>query len=87
MVERTDFGAFVRIGPMDAVLHLSQIAQDTMRVDVKAGTIHASKHHIPLRIGSQVIARVSVVSIDKDGSKVGLACNESNLGHEDWLKY
>lgn len=87
IIEMTDFGAFVRIGPTDAILHLSQIAQGTMRVDVKSGIIHASKHSVPLRIGSKVISRISAISIGKDNSvKIGLTCNEPNLGPEEWVK-
>ncbi len=88
VIEITDFGAFVRIGPTDAVLHLSQIAQDVVRVDAKAGIIYAGKHPTPLRIGSRVSARVSAISIGKDSSvKIGLTCSEPSLGPQEWRKH
>lgn len=81
IVEMAEFGAFVRIGPTDAVLHLSQIAQDSLRVDIKSGTISSGRHGTPLRIGSRVTSRVSAVSAVKDGAmKIGLTCNEPDLG-------
>lgn len=85
IIEMADFGAFVRIGPTDAVLHLSQIAQDTLRADAKSGLIHSAKHTAPLRIGSRVTARVSAVAAGKDSSmKIGLTCNEPSLGPDEW---
>ena len=35
VVEITDFGAFVRIGPTDALLHLSQITDEYLNSDVR----------------------------------------------------
>ena len=35
IVDITDFGAFVRIGPTDALLHLSQVMDDYLKSDVK----------------------------------------------------
>ena len=43
IVEITDFGAFVRIGPTDALLHLSQITDDYLKSDVKQGVIVANQ--------------------------------------------
>ena len=40
VVEITDFGVFVRIGPTDALLHLSQITDDYLKSDVKQGVIY-----------------------------------------------
>ena len=37
--EVNEFGAFVRIGPMEALLHKSQILDDQVEVNVGAGTI------------------------------------------------
>ena len=84
VIEVAEFGAFVRIGPTDAVLHRSQISRGPVRVDVKAGTIHAGRHPSPLKTGSRVLARVSACSGGSDGSiKVGLTCNEPALGPEE----
>ena len=51
IIDITDFGAFVRIGPTDALLHLSQIMDDYLKSDPKSGIIlanqsrsHALKH-------------------------------------------
>ena len=54
VVEITDFGAFVRIGPTDALLHLSQITDDYLRSDVKQGVIVANQTAKSLKIGSRI---------------------------------
>jgi DNA-directed RNA polymerase subunit E' len=39
VVEIADFGAFVRIGPVDALLHVSQLIDDYMSYDEKQGVL------------------------------------------------
>ena len=56
IVEITDFGAFVRIGPTDALLHLSQITDDYLKSDVKQGVIVANQSARSLKIGSRIRA-------------------------------
>ena len=62
IVEITDFGAFVRIGPTDALLHLSQIMDDYLTSDVKSGVITASQSKRTLKVGSKVRVRITAVS-------------------------
>ncbi len=59
VVEITDFGAFVRIGPTDALLHLSQIMDDYLTSDVKSGVITASQSKRSLKVGSKVRVRIT----------------------------
>jgi len=70
IVEITDFGAFVRIGPTDALLHLSQITDDYLKSDVKQGVIVANQSARSLKIGSKIRARVTAVSLGK-GTAMG----------------
>ncbi len=87
VVEVTEFGAFVRIGPTDALLHLSQITDDFLNVDVKQGIITGSKSNKVLRIGSTVRARITAVSL-KGGTmgKIGVTCRQPFLGVDEWIK-
>lgn len=86
IIEMADFGAFVRIGPTDAVLHLSQISGKHVKVDAKAGIISIVDQPEPLRIGTRLRSRISAVSVNKDSSmKVGLTCNEPDLGPDGSL--
>src|ERR671910_277874 len=87
VVEITDFGAFVRIGPTDALLHLSQITDDYLRSDVKQGVIIANESAKSLRIGSRIRARVTAVSLGKGAGmgKIGITCRQPFLGAVEWV--
>jgi DNA-directed RNA polymerase subunit E' len=87
VVEITDFGAFVRIGPTDALLHLSQITDDYLRSDVKQGVIIANQSAKSLRIGSRIRARVTAISLGKGAAmgKIGITCRQPFLGATEWI--
>jgi DNA-directed RNA polymerase subunit E' len=88
IVEITDFGAFVRIGPTDALLHLSQITDDYLKSDVKQGVIVANQSARSLNIGSKIRARVTAVSLGKGAAmgKIGITCRQPFLGAIDWIE-
>ena len=88
VVEITDFGAFVRIGPTDALLHLSQITDDYLKSDVKRGVIIANQSAKTLRIGSRIRARVTAVSLGKGAAmgKIGITCRQPFLGSMEWIE-
>jgi DNA-directed RNA polymerase subunit E' len=87
VVEITDFGAFVRIGPTDALLHLSQITDDYLKSDVKQGVILANQTSRSLKIGSKIRTRVTAVSLGKGAGmgKIGITCRQPFLGAVDWI--
>ena len=86
IVEITDFGAFVRIGATDALLHLSQIMDDYLKSDVKSGMILANQSGRTLKIGSTLRARVTAVSLGKTAAmKIGITCRQPFLGADDWI--
>ena len=82
IVEITDFGAFVRIGPTDALLHLSQITDDYLTSDVKQGMIIASQTKRTLKVGSKVRVRITAVSLPRGAAlgKIGVTCRQPFLG-------
>jgi len=87
IVEITDFGAFVRIGPTDALLHLSQIMDDYLTSDVKSGVITASQSKKTLKVGSKVRVRITAVSLGHGISmgKIGVTCRQPFLGAFEWI--
>src|ERR671924_946850 len=87
VVEITDFGAFVRIGPTDALLHLSQITDDYLKSDVKQGVIVANQTARSLKIGSKLRARITAVSLGKGAGmgKIGITCRQPFLGALEWV--
>ncbi|MGQ0637854.1 MAG: DNA-directed RNA polymerase [Nitrososphaerota archaeon] len=86
IVEITDFGAFVRIGATDALLHLSQVMDDYLKSDVKSGMILANQSGRTLKIGSTLRARVTAVSLGKTAAmKIGITCRQPFLGADEWI--
>lgn len=87
IVDITDFGAFVRIGPTDALLHLSQVMDDYLQSDVKSGMIIAKQSNRTLKVNSTLRARITAVSLGKAATmgKIGITCRQPFLGAEDWI--
>ena len=74
VVEIADFGAFVRIGPVDALLHVSQLMDDYMSYDEKQGVLLGKETKRKLTSGDQVRVRITAVSLGRAGSSGGWAC-------------
>ena len=87
IVDITDFGAFVRIGPTDALLHLSQVMDDYLKSDVKSGMIIANQSGRTLKVGSTLRSRITAVSLGKASSmgKIGITCRQPFLGADEWI--
>jgi DNA-directed RNA polymerase subunit E' len=88
VVEVTDFGAFVRIGPTDSLLHISQIIDDYVTSDTKRGVITASQTKRVLKVGSKIRARITAISLARGESigKIGITCRQQYLGALEWIE-
>ena len=88
VVEIADFGAFVRIGPVDALLHVSQLMDDYISYDEKQGVLLGKETKRKLTTGDQVRVRITAVSLGRIGSsgKIGVTARQPFLGKLDWLK-
>ena len=88
LVDVTDFGAFVRIGPTDALLHLSQVMDDYLKSNIASGTILANQSGRTLKIGSSIRARITAVSLGKASTmgKIGITCRQPFLGTDEWIE-
>ena len=86
--EVNEFGAFVRIGPMEALLHKSQIMEDQVEANVGAGMITGRQSNRSIGVGNSVRARIVSLSPDTSDprrSKIGLTSKQPGLGCHDWL--
>ncbi len=86
--EIVDFGAFIRLGPLDALLHISQIMDDHMDVDLGNSRIIGKETKNDLKLGDKVRARIVTVSLNEQNpreSKIGLTMRQPGLGKLDWL--
>jgi len=88
VVEVTDFGAFVRVGPEDALLHVSQIMDDYISYDEKHGVLIAKESQRRIEKGDFVRARVIAVSFPRGGTggKIGVTMRQPFLGKLDWIE-
>lgn len=88
VVEVTDFGAFIRIGPEDALLHVSQVLDDYLSFDSKSGTLVGKETGRRLEKGDLVRVRIIAVSFPKGGSggKIGVTMRQPFLGKIEWIQ-
>jgi len=87
VVEIEDFGAFVRVGPIDALLHVSQIIDDFVSFDDKQAVLIGKETQRRLKAGDSVRTRITAVSFAKGGTsgKVGLTMRQPFLGKLEWI--
>lgn len=86
--EVTEFGAFVKIGPIEGLIHVSQIMDDYINYDEALPGFSGKDTTKVLKVKDPVLARIVSVSI-KDSisnSKIGLTMRQLGLGKEEWLK-
>lgn len=88
ITEITDFGSFVNFGPMDGLIHISQITEDYMSYDEKNTMLVGKETNKIIRPGDKVRARIVAVSLkSKFGeSKIGLTMRQPYLGKLEWIE-
>jgi len=89
IVEIADFGAFVRIGPIDALLHVSQLMDDFISYDEKQGVLLGKETKRKLISGDHVRVRITAVSLGRVGSsgKIGVTARQPFLGKLEWIEH
>jgi DNA-directed RNA polymerase subunit E' len=89
IVEVVNFGAFVGIGPVDGLLHVSQISDEYLAYDEENQQLASRESNRILSVGDAVRARIVTKSIDERNpreSKIGLTAKQVGLGKHGWLK-
>jgi DNA-directed RNA polymerase subunit E' len=88
VVEIADFGAFLRIGPVDALLHVSQLMDDYISYDEKQGVLQGKETKRKVASGDQIRVRITAVSLGRAGTsgKIGVTARQPFLGKIDWIK-
>ena len=87
VTEITEFGAFVNFGPMDGLVHVSQVTEDFMSYDQKSAVLIGKETKKVLKQADDVRARIITVSLKNkfSDSKVGLTMRQPYLGKVEWL--
>ena len=88
VVEIADFGAFVRVGPVDALLHVSQLMDDYISHEEKQGILMGKETKRKLTTGDHVRVRVTAVSLGRVGGsgKIGATARQPFLGKIEWIR-
>ena len=80
-----DFGAFITMGPLDGMIHVSQTMDDFVSF-AKDKVLSGRDTKRTLRIGDTCRARVIAVSFkDPNNPKIGLTMRQPGLGKIEWL--
>ncbi len=85
VVDITEFGAFVRIGALDGLVHISQVMDDYVSYDEKNGHLAGRESKRILKQGDAVRARIISISM-KEQNKVNLTMRQPYLGALRWSK-
>lgn len=88
ITEVTEFGAFARIGPIEGLIHVSQIMDDYINYDAKIPGFIGKKTGKKLVAEDTVLARIVTISMKghTPSSKIGLTMRQPFLGKPEWEK-
>lgn len=81
-----EFGAFINIGPIDGMIHISQTMDDFVSFS-KDKTLAGKETKRILKVNDICRARIIAVSFkDVLNPKLGLTMRQQGLGRLDWIK-
>ncbi|MBS3119431.1 DNA-directed RNA polymerase [Candidatus Woesearchaeota archaeon] len=79
-----DFGAFINIGPIDGMIHISQTMDDFVSFSKDKALLGKESRHT-LKVGDKVNARIIAVSFkDPTNPKIGMTMRQQGLGKPEW---
>ncbi len=89
VVEIVKFGAFVRFGPLDGLLHISQVMDDRVDIDQENQRLVGKDSGRTLNVGDRVKARIVSMELNEKNpqdSKIGLTMRQPGLGRIEWIE-
>jgi len=89
VLEVVEFGIFVGIGPLDGLVHVSQLTDEFVSYDEKNSRLITKESGRAITVGDRVRARIVAVSLNEReprDSKIGLTMRQHALGKLDWLE-
>ncbi|MGB8217943.1 MAG: DNA-directed RNA polymerase [Candidatus Methanoperedens sp.] len=89
VVEVVEFGVFVGIGPLDGLVHVSQLTDEFISYDEKNSRLITRESGRAITEGDKIRARIIAVSLNEReprDSKIGLTMRQHALGKLDWLE-
>jgi DNA-directed RNA polymerase subunit E' len=87
VVEIVDFGSFIRLGPLDGLVHVSQICDDYISYEQVGNRFIGKETGKILEVNDEVRAKIIAVSLGTGRSgKLGLTMRQKFLGKSDWIE-
>ncbi|BAD85888.1 DNA-directed RNA polymerase, subunit E' [Thermococcus kodakarensis KOD1] len=89
VVEMMPYGAFIRIGPMDGLVHISQLMDDYVVFDEKNRQFIGKETNRVLKLGDYVRARIIGVSVKSRvirENKINMTMRQPGLGKFEWIE-
>jgi DNA-directed RNA polymerase subunit E' len=83
--EITTFGAFMDMGVMKGMIHISQTMEDYVSFS-KTNTLTGKASKKVLKQGDLCIARIVAISHKGEDPKIGLTMRQPGLGKIEWIK-
>jgi len=83
--EVTDFGAFMNLGVMKGMIHISQTMDDYVSFSSSNALLGKDSKKI-LKKKDACLARIVAISYKADQPKIGLTMRQPGLGKLDWIK-
>src|SRR3989344_1077109 len=83
--EITNFGAFIDLGVMRGMIHISQTMEDYVSFS-KTNNLLGKSSKRSLKQGDLCLARIIAISHKGDQPKIGLTMRQPGLGKLDWIK-
>lgn len=83
--EITNFGAFINLGVMRGMIHISQTMDDYVSFS-KSNSLVGKSNKKSLRKGDLCLARIVAISFKGDEPKIGLTMRQPGLGKLEWIK-
>ena len=83
--EITNFGAFINLGLMKGMIHISQTMEDYVSFS-KTNTLTGKSTKRSLKQGDLCLARIVAISHKGDEPKMGLTMRQPGLGKLEWVK-
>jgi DNA-directed RNA polymerase subunit E' len=87
VVDLTEFGAFIRIGPFDGLCHISQVTDDYMNLDEEAQMLVTDEQDKSIGVNDFVTTRIIAVSLgNQESNKINLTMRQPGLGRDEWIE-
>ncbi len=83
--EITNFGAFINLGVMNGMIHISQTMDDFVSFS-KANSLLGKASKRSLKAGDLCLARIVSISHKGNDPKIGLTMRQPGLGKIEWIK-